>query len=833
MICQVRYAARGHVMSKGQKNNQSRYISLLLLVYLMTFLFFSCDLKIQMPTIFAPTKDQLKRLIEADLPQTEAFTVAFDGDDLALFFSHAVDDSAITSAVKKILSALGNHADTGSISINKKSFTLKSSSEASRASTYVLETINSTFTDPSREEIPYSASITYKGKPFSFNGELVFHDIHRKMLTPIDIATAFRKSHNPALALSRGNLTLNDSLLILEALLDYGNLTTEAKLLLSAEKSRLDAIEQAFVTPKLTTDEVAAYQVIKMIVDIPSIDDLHITDNHLVDRAMGAYGALTPVQKSLVMNSAKLTEAYEALAGYTYTIDMIGDEKHNGLFIVNRSVSSNDLGIVPIGTVRLRLGDTDITNNYTFKFFDPDNKDDEILDFDLSGGASTYIAYMKATPKTRGYDLIEATVVFKYGSVSIRGDTHQYTIEDAISKAGDDEIIVKYNTSFASPDVAQTAYQASDHRIGSLTTLLLPSDAEYSREVNDSASHDTKSTGPFVQLRIPEGITLSVKGRLIVNAKRQSNGQYQGFVAHPYYSILQIDDGATVTVEHRGRLDVLGYATGEGSITAESGSTIHESLFISSYRGGSITFEIRNSVFPFDQFTANQIECDLTVTSGASYIANAFLLVDGSYLRSEVKLIGPDAIIDLLNGTIRKSYEASTGNVSITINGDSHIDNDSFRISFLTVTTKDKAIPFDGRWHFVVKRGNVQINSIVALLPGSSFEIQPTTSVTVAKNGGLIIFDEDFYRDYIAYPNTGGKAYYRNAPTFGYEKTDKAVFINDGTLTVNGNIGGTVQGTGNTTFGSGGVKGTECRFVTKDNQGNVVIDTSVLKYRKQ
>ena len=162
------------------------------------------------------------------------------------------------------------------------------------------------------------------------------------------------------------------------------------------------------------------------------------------------------VQKSLVMNSAKLTEAHEALAGYAYTIDMIGDEKHNGLFIVNRSVSSNDLGIVPIGTVRLRLGDTDITNNYTFKFFDPDNKDDEILDFDLSGGASTYIAYMKATPKTRGYDLIEATVVFKYGSVSIRGDTHQYTIEDAISKAGDDEIIVKYNTSFASPDVAQT-----------------------------------------------------------------------------------------------------------------------------------------------------------------------------------------------------------------------------------------------------------------------------------------------------------------------------------------------------------------------------------------
>jgi len=222
------------------------------------------------------------------------------------------------------------------------------------------------------------------------------------------------------------------------------------------------------------------------------------------------------------------------------------------------------------------------------------------------------------------------------------------------------------------------------------------------------------------------------------------------------------------------------------------------------------------------------------ISSGASYIANAFLLADGSYLRSEVKLIGPDAIIDLLNGTIRKSYEASTGNVSITIKGDTHINNGSLTILIVPFTTKNKAIPFDGRWHFVVDSGNLQINSIVALLPGSSFEIQPTASVTVAKNGGLIIFDEDFYRDYIAYPNTGGKAYYRNAPTFGYEKTDEAVFINDGTLTVNGNIGGTVQGTGSTTFGSDGVKEIECRFVTKDNQGNVVTDnTKVLTYHEQ
>ncbi|MCK9524247.1 MAG: Ig-like domain-containing protein, partial [Proteobacteria bacterium] len=635
-------------MSEKRKNMQSGYIPLLFLVCLMVVLLSACDLKIQLPALFAPTKNQLKRVIEADLPNDNTVAVAFEGDDVTISFSHAVDADVITSTFKKIFSALGNHADTGSISINGESFTLKSSSESLRAGVYVLKTINTTFTDPSKEEIPYTASIQYRGERFLFTGELVFHDIHRKMLAPIDVVTAFRKAHETALELNAHNLTLEDSLPILEALQDFENLSVEAKLLLSAEKTKLDTIEQAFVTPQLTSDEAAAYQVIKMIVAIPSLDDLHITDKHLVDQAMNAYKALTSTQQSLVENFDKLAEAQGAFGEYTNTIDMIGDEKHDGLFIVNRSVSSNDLGVVQIGTVQLQVGGEDVSSNYSFKFFDPYNKDNQIWTFDLSEGASTFIAYMIAEPNTRGYDSIEATVVFKYGSVSIRGDEQLYTIEDAINKAGDDEIIVKYNTSFAAPDVAQMVYHTTDYRIGSQTTLLLPSAAEYSNKVNDSATHNKASDGPFVQLRIPEGITLSVKGRMIVHAKRQSNGQYQGFVAHPYYSILQIDEDATVQVEYRGRLDVLGYATGGGSITAESGSTIHESLFISSYRGGAITSEIYNSVFPFDQFTANQIECDLIITSGASYIANSFLLIDGSYLRSEIKLIGSEAIIDLL-----------------------------------------------------------------------------------------------------------------------------------------------------------------------------------------
>ena len=164
------------------------------------------------------------------------------------------------------------------------------------------------------------------------------------------------------------------------------------------------------------------------------------------------------------------------------------------------------------------------------------------------------------------------------------------------------------------------------------------------------------------------------------------------------------------------------------------------------------------------------------------------------------------------------------------IAGNGSLNNGRLEIDTISTSTAGRAMPFDGRWHFVVKSGHVQINSIVALLPGSSFTIQPNASVTVAQDGGLIIFDEDFYTDYIEYPNTGGEDYYRNTTTFGYKEEDRAVFTNNGTLTVNGNIGGWVQGIGNTKLVPDEPKNIEYTFVTKDAQGNAVTVPTPLAY---
>lgn len=820
-----------------QSNKPNRYtLLLIILICFLISMFSACDLKIQIPSLFPPKKSDLKRLIAADLPNTETYKVAFKDDDLTVTFSNTITTNVITTVMLGIFGALNNHAEAGTIVINDRSFNLKSSSASSSASVFVLNTIIEQFTDPSKEELSFIATIKYRDTWFTFKGELVFYDIYRKMIAPISSSEIFLATHNTALGLKAGSISFSDSILILKALQDYLSLPPETKKLLTSEKSALDRLEQALLN-KLTSDESSAYQVIKMIVAIPPADDLNITDRNFVNETMDAYDLLTPDQKPLVSNSQTLTEAYDIVSKYSQTIDMIGEEVRNGLYIVNRDVTANNLGPVPIGTVPLFIEGIDVSQNYSFKFFDPDDRTTEIDTFNLSKGATTCIAYMEATPISRGYNSIAATVVFKYGSVSFRGDDRRYTIEDAIYQARADEIIVKFNTSFATPEIAELVYGSVSHRIGSQTTLLLPADSGYSSAVTESATYTGNVQGPFVQLLIPDGITLSVKGTLIVNAKRASGPtQHQGFVVKPYYSILQIEETAVVKVEHRGVLHVLGFAVGQGSITAESGSTVHESLYISSFRGGTITTEIMNSVFPFDQFSANQIECTLSIDSGASYVANAFLYVSSSYMPTEFKLIGPDSVITIEGGgSIKKSFNPNNGQINIALDGNVQINNGSINIWFFTADTNNKPIPFDGRWHFIVNSGNVKINSIVALLPGSSFTIEPSASVSVEKSGGLIIFDPDFYEDYLNYGKPAEMStYYRNPPAIDYNKSDGASFTNGGNLVVKGRIGGLVQGSGTKMIEPTATKNIEYGFVVNEVGGNnKVVDRRLLEYHQQ
>lgn len=618
------------------------------------------------------------------------------------------------------------------------------------------------------EEIGYSARVIYKGKSFDLSGEFVFQDIHAKLLSSEKLAEYYRDVY---LAAHQSTIDLDGSSVTFDNAADVVSALSDYGHLLADSQALL-------VDEKGHLDELLEAILLKADDDQKALLDSWLSKRFIVDIP---FTAITNPKEYLLSS-----------------IDVDG----------------------------LRA-----THNLTFR----DKQDGvEITSLDISQGASTFIVYMEATP-IPGSTLapISGEVVIKIGSVSIGNDSTLYTIEDAIENAGYNDIFVRYNTSFASAEVAEKVYGTTEYRIGSPTTIVLPYDNLLSSGLDDTPGDSTAGpitrSSEYVRLTVPKGITIDLKGRLVVNAKRAAYAtKFQGHVTGKNYSVLNLENGSTINIKYRGELYALGFVEGEGEIEVEDGGYVYEGLFISSFRGGSATVRIEEDVFPFDQFTVMQIESPLIINKGAHYIAKALVWVSSTYHSGDFPLAGPSALIRLSNGQLEKTFDRDSGRVTFTFKGDGTIGNSGVEVGAITASTAGRAIPFDGTWHFKVSSGKtVTIDAKVALLPGSSLTVDNGAQVVVKKGSGqergrneLTVFNNlgfSYPEDYNDYPNQTIASYYRSAPTLGYDKDSKANVLNSGIITVqqDSGIAGhiTNMGSGNVILQGGAITDYHYYFV--------------------
>jgi uncharacterized repeat protein (TIGR02543 family) len=482
---------------------------------------------------------------------------------------------------------------------------------------------------------------------------------------------------------------------------------------------------------------------------------------------------------------------------------VIGDESTDGeLNIVNRDYTDNSVISDDIGPVTINIGNEDVTDSFSFTFYDQE-EGNEITNFDLSEGATTFRVFMEATSEE--YKNISTYVVFKYRSVTIGDNDEYYTIEDALAEADSgDMVYVKYNTSFANTDIAEEVYDRTDFTIKSSVTLLLPYNSDLSSSTNDTPSGTSGALSrdkAYVQLTIPTGIDLNIDGTLTINAMRANiSTRFSGHVTGTNYAQLHLKEDSKITVRDGGTLNSIGFVYGKGMVEALSHSNIYESMFVKSFRGGSATLNVFKDVFPFDQYTVNNIEVDMTINSGANYIAKALLWADSTYYHTDIQLIGNGTgyLLGLTEGCILRSYDSTNGRVTYEIQGQASVNDVSvsLKVTFTSITasSKDKNLPLDGTWSINVASGSeLTINSWVMLLPGASVNIQPDAEVTVSKNGKITVFDPYEHIDtYNAYP-VNATAYYRTAPVFDFDNETPATLNVDGKLVVEGGLAGRVH----------------------------------------
>ncbi|HZJ99642.1 MAG TPA: hypothetical protein VFC79_06530, partial [Tissierellaceae bacterium] len=510
--------------------------------------------------------------------------------------------------------------------------------------------------------------------------------------------------------------------------------------------------------------------------------------------------------KSITFSGRIKPEGYvEFTQEFTFTFKLlleIGDESLNGLNIVNLDYTDNTLESKKISEIiTLKAGGVDIvdvTGHFNFIFYDSDGGD-EITELDLSNGGSTFKVYMEATNISGEYNDVEGHVIFKYGSVTI-GDNEEYlTIEDALNKAESGNIVkVKYNTSFVEKELAEEVYSSTAFEVKEGVTLLLPYDDGMSIKTNDTdASAGSASRidrdNVYVELTMPNGIELNVNGVLIVNARRAAGTPQAGFVTGEAYAQIHMEESSKITVDDSGELNSIGFIYGRGTMEANAGATIYDSLLITDFRGGSITSNVYNEVFPFDQYSFHHIEVPITINNGSNYYTRALAYAGGSYADSDILIIGTGGgLIKLTSGSIVKSYETSTGKNTLNFYGKAQVNDVTMNV-YVDITTKDKEMPFPGNFQLNVKAGSELIlNSGIKLLPGSGLTIEEGAEFTIAENGRLMVYDADEYTQSRGYPMPYENIY-RVEPNYGHSMTTPAQFIVNGDMEVAGKIAGRIH----------------------------------------
>lgn len=492
----------------------------------------------------------------------------------------------------------------------------------------------------------------------------------------------------------------------------------------------------------------------------------------------------------------------------------LGDEQVDGKNIVNRVYNDNSKKTDPIGEVKILKDGEDVSASFTtFKYY---NKKDgsEITDFDLSKGGQTFQAYMVASGE--GGLKTEGQVYFKYGSVTIGKDSTDFlTMEDALAKANEgDQIVVKYNTSFAEKAIGQDLYGTIDHTINKGVTVLLPFDDKYSDNIEDkSAPQDgrgkliDRKKGPFVKLTLPQGQNLDIAGTLTLNAITRGNHESgTGKIYMHYYSQLEMGANSKINVKSAGRLNSIGFVIGNGEMVMESGSEVLDLLMLHDYRGGGETTSRYRYVFPTDQFSMNNIEVPITINAGSKYMAMTHLILSetdsrkGEHFTPTVGIIGgDDTLLNLKSGYIRKTYNIPNGKMNFDVYGNLELKDLTLQLeTYVTASTKDKEIPFCGLYNINIKSGSSLTTIANAkLLPDMKLTIDQGATMNISNGSHVFVYGPNKYLDsevkWGKYMRPEAPATYRVIPTFGINRNNPGQLIVNGTLNVNGGLAGPVK----------------------------------------
>lgn len=342
------------------------------------------------------------------------------------------------------------------------------------------------------------------------------------------------------------------------------------------------------------------------------------------------------------------------------------------------------------------------------------------------------------------------------------------------------------------------------YMIPSNVTLLIPFDEGGTLYKDTPGYVDTynSSRSAFRTMTMAPGSSIEVNGAISVGGKHTYQMGKQG-PSGPYGQI-DMAEGSSITLNNGANLYAWGYITGDGAITAASGSKVYEYFQLRDWRGGNATKSMNDNeekVFPISQYYVQNIESALTIQSGAQ--ESTYLTVHAKVVNTasaKIDFIGDansKSLFKIANGgTLTKKYDPETDRITYTTTGSASLESLTLSVAGYNFNSSAYVLPINNNMTLEVLSGSVAVNCDAALLPGAQITIAQGAALNVASDKSLYVYDLVQWKKGYAYnSNDSGYAPVLYSPTkTGTRTLTNAKIDVNGKLTAIGSVYTTESG---------------------------------------
>lgn len=253
----------------------------------------------------------------------------------------------------------------------------------------------------------------------------------------------------------------------------------------------------------------------------------------------------------------------------------------------------------------------------------------------------------------------------------------------------------------------------------------------------------------YRRLTMAEGTHITVNGSLEVSGQTHplASGQWGN------YAVLQMGSNTSITIGSTGTLYAYGYIRGNGTITVASSGVVYEHYDVADYPpSGAGGLDPMNTagVFGMTNYSFNSVEVPTTYNAGAEL--RAYLVMTGYKIGTNAftrTFFGSnsDAIFNLTNGTITKTY--SGGRQNVVIAGDVEVNKLYININAVIVnytvdSSTTSGLPISHNWDITATNNStVTLNGSVLMYAGSTLTVDNGSKIVIPSDIKLSLLDSE------------------------------------------------------------------------------------------